>query len=132
MEEYGLSFNIDKLYNHKLSKKYGVNNMPTKVHLKRLNDLIVNILDPIINISGENIKVFIGYIGSELNDAIKDNIPKNLYTDGYGVSIYASDMELVYNIASQLEFNEIIYDTKSNTIYISYIKGNNNRKITKK
>lgn len=130
-------FTIEELCKSDKARKYGIKNVPNVEQKKCLEDLIINILDPLRALYGYPISVNSGFRSKQLNDhpSIRGSKTSN-HLLGQAADLRCDDIDELYEIAIDnfKDFDEIFLETKSDGskwLHVAYRKGSNRKKIGK-
>ena len=122
------------------AKKLGLQNKPSKEHIKNMEILAEKVFQPLREWVGGPIKVNSFYRSKELNTAIKGSF-KSSHLLGQAIDITSignkTNLEMFHYIKDNLDFDQLIWEFGEEPIWlhISYKNKKNNRKqvlVTKK
>lgn len=128
------NFTLEEMLKSETAIRLGIENIPTKTHIKNLEALATNILQPVREQFGRY-RTSSGYRSKELCLAIGSNERSNhafgMGHDGEPIDPKISNIEVLIWIAENLEFKELIAEYmdidnfKAGWIHSAYEEGNN-------
>lgn len=125
-----LYYSVSDLCNNRTAQRLSIKNEPNEEQKNNIEELIVNILDPLQSICMGDIVIERGFLNKRLSKLLKvdENSPLR---NGTAAIIYSVKHDETWEVLQGLEHDELICITeKSNcytkkTIMVSYVKGNN-------
>ena len=139
------NFTFEELFRSETAVALGINNTPNATVAKRLEDLVVNVLQPLRDLWGAPIIISSGYRCNALNAAVGGS-PSSQHMLGEAVDIRTKSDTRDSNMAllkcflrSGIEFDELISEDvnskyQPNWIHVSYTtrRANRKKKLTMK
>ena len=123
------------------AKRLGISNKPTKKHLYNLEQIALNIFQPLRDGLGVPIYVSSGYRSEELNKAIKGSSKTSQHLKGQALDLDAdvygkvSNADIFNYIKDNLDFDQMIWeggnDKTPNWVHVSFKEGKNRGKLLK-
>lgn len=130
-------FTLKELTKSETADKLGFINIPTEIEKQNINDLVVNVLDPLREAWGKPIRITSGYRCPRLNEAI-GGVKNSQHKLGQAADLQPFDYSLmkefkafVRDWCKDKEFDQCIIESNSYAewIHISYRKDNNRKKL---
>ena len=117
-------FTIEELCKSDVANKKKINNIPNSEIIENLEQLIVNILDPLREEYGKPIIVNSGYRCPELNKAV-DGAKNSHHLTGYAADITVgspSKNKILFELIQKLDlpFDQLIDEKKFSWVHVSY------------
>lgn len=119
-------FTVKELIYSATAKKYNINNYPGLEELDALHWLVSEILDPARERLGEPIYVNSGFRCKELNKKV-GGVSDSQHIRGEACDITCKDLEKLFNILSEMDFDQLIYYKSRGFIHVSYTMRRRNR-----
>jgi len=127
------NFTLPEIIHSNTAKRLGINNAPNKEHLKNMQVLVRDLIQPMRDVLGP-IRISSGYRNPELNRAIGGS-SKSQHCKGEALDLqYWSKGEMcnkeIYDwvIKSEIEFDQMINEFDYSWIHISLKSNGKNRK----
>ena len=127
------NFTLPEIIHSNTAKRLGINNAPNKEHLKNMQVLVRDLIQPIREVSGP-IRISSGYRNPELNRAIGGS-SKSQHCKGEALDLqYWSKGKMcnkeIYDwvVKSGIEFDQMINEFDYSWIHISLKSNSKNRK----
>jgi hypothetical protein len=121
------------------AKRLGISNEPTKKHLYNLQQIALNIFQPLRDAIGTSIYVSSGYRSEELNKAIKGSSKTSQHLKGQALDLDAdvyrgvTNSEIFNYIKDNLDFDQMIWEGGNNKnpdwVHVSFKEGKNRGKL---
>lgn len=125
-------FTIDELCRSDTAKSKGIDNTPTDDVKRNLEQLINNVLDPLRDWYGKPIYVNSGYRCPKLNKAV-GGVSNSHHKTGQAADIDVHSIEenkkLFDYIRKHLDFCQLIWEKGGAWIHVSYVEGQNIKRI---
>ena len=117
-------FTIEELCKSDIAKKKRINNVPNSEIINNLEQLIINILDPLREEYGNPIIINSGYRCPELNKAVGGSKTSH-HMLGYAADITAgnpSKNKILFELIQKLDlpFDQLIDEKKFSWVHVSY------------
>ena len=117
-------FTIEELCKSDVANKKKINNVPNSEIIENLEQLIVNILDPLREEYGKPIMVNSGYRCPELNKAV-GGAKNSHHLTGYAADITVgspSKNKILFELIQKLDlpFDQLIDEKKFSWVHVSY------------
>lgn len=117
-------FTIEELCKSDVANKKKINNIPNSEIIENLEQLIVNILDPLREEYGKPIMVNSGYRCPELNKAV-GGAKNSHHLTGYAADITVgspSKNKILFELIQKLDlpFDQLIDEKKFSWVHVSY------------
>lgn len=129
-------FTLNELTKSDTAKKFGIDNSPDTLAVSNLDDLVVNVLDPLRKAWGAPIRVGSGYRCKELNKKV-GGVKNSQHILGQAADIVPVDRSKIDRFISFVkewcktnEFDQCIIEKSGSTrwIHISYNRHRNRKK----
>lgn len=130
-------FTMKEMTRSATAERLGFLNTPTEIEKQNLNDLVINVLDPLREAYGKPIRVTSGYRCPRLNEAVK-GVKNSQHMKGQAADItpleykYINEfIEFVRNWCLSHEFDQCIIETSKTGkwIHISWRNENRRKKL---
>lgn len=121
-------FTLNELCFSTIALKHKIDNdcSANEIVCSNLKNLVSHILDPLREIYGKPIKVNSGYRCEELNKIV-GGVKNSQHQYGQAVDIVADDMQLLWSLAKQFDFDQLINENNLKWIHISFVSPTKNR-----
>ena len=116
------------------AKKLGLQNKPSKEHIKNMETLAEKVFQPLREWVGGPIKVNSFYRSNELNTAIKGSF-KSSHLTGQAIDITSigskTNLEMFHYIKDNLDFDQLIWEfgKEPKWLHVSFNKDKNRKQV---
>lgn len=130
-------FTLSELTKSSTADRLGFINNPTEVEKQNLNDLVINVLDPLREAYGKPIRVTSGYRCARLNKVV-GGVENSQHTKGQAADLQPIEYKdidkfckFVKEWCNTHEFDQCIIEVSKTTkwVHISYNKDYNRKKV---
>lgn len=128
------NFKLSEFTKSATAKRRGIDNIPDKEDINNLQELVINVLQPLREIYGHSISINSGYRSSELNIAIGGaKTSQHCSGEAADVDTVDNNTQLFNIIKDHLEFDQLIAEFYDNGqpawIHVSYSTHKNRKWI---
>ena len=129
------NFVLSEITRSNTAKRLNIDNAPDKEHLRNMQRLITNLIQPMRNALGP-IRISSGYRSPALNRAIGGS-NRSQHCQGRAIDIddtyrFKTNAEMFQYIKDNLDFDQLIWefgtDTNPDWVHASYVSPNENRR----